>query len=354
MIRDLPGLLEQIDGEGAVATALFPRGGPPPGSQPEAADGGPRGRPRVRRGAGTHRNAEDGRHSPQRVGAGRTPGIDARRVTEPGTIMIPLEPDGSALVDKPPGPLGLAQGFSTTLMQPSFLSRNVLYTSGAVVQRQPVGDDERRVDLAGLDLLQQRLEVALHVRLARLDRQPLVHRRRRTGSCRGSRRRRRGRRRVPPLRQHMIASRSTCARSVASIDRRLHLVEHRVDAAGRVGLAADRVDAAVRAAALGHLHAACRRRRPCSKSIVSALPCSRAIASRSGTRSMAITRPAPSIQALLMANCADRAAAPDGHRVAGLDLGVLRGHVAGREDVGEEQHLLVGQAVAILIGPTSA
>ncbi len=37
--------------------------------------------------------------------------------------------------------------------------------------------------------------------------------------------------------------------------------------------------------------------------MVSALPLSCAIASRSGTLSMAITRPAPSIQALWMANC---------------------------------------------------
>jgi hypothetical protein len=38
------------------------------------------------------------------------------------------------------------------------------------------------------------------------------------------------------------------------------------------------------------------------KSIVSALPCFRAISSRSGTRSMAMTRPALNIQALWMAN----------------------------------------------------
>jgi len=39
------------------------------------------------------------------------------------------------------------------------------------------------------------------------------------------------------------------------------------------------------------------------------------------------------------------AAAPDGDRVAGLDAAVLRRHVAGGEDVGQEQHLLVGQAI---------
>ena len=34
---------------------------------------------------------------------------------------------------------------------------------------------------------------------------------------------------------------------------------------------------------------------------------------------------------------ADRAAAPDGDGVAGLDVAVLGGHVAGGEDVGEEE-----------------
>ena len=48
---------------------------------------------------------------------------------------------------------------------------------------------------------------------------------------------------------------------------------------------------------------------------------------------------------------ADRPAAPDRDRVARLDLAVLRGHVAGREDVGEEQHLLVGQRVGHLERP---
>ena len=40
----------------------------------------------------------------------------------------------------------------------------------------------------------------------------------------------------------------------------------------------------------------------------------------------------------------DRAAAPDGDDVAGQDVAVLGRHVAGGEDVGQEDDLLVGQA----------
>ena len=47
----------------------------------------------------------------------------------------------------------------------------------------------------------------------------------------------------------------------------------------------------------------------------------------------------------------DRAAAPDRDDVAGLDAAVLGRHVAGREDVGQEQDLLVAQAVRDLDRP---
>ena len=63
---------------------------------------------------------------------------------------------------------------------------------------------------------------------------------------------------------------------------------------------------------------------------------------------MAITRSAPSSQALLDGELPDRPAAPDRDGVARLDVAVLGRHVAGREDVGEEQDLLVGQSVGDL------
>ena len=48
---------------------------------------------------------------------------------------------------------------------------------------------------------------------------------------------------------------------------------------------------------------------------------------------MAITRSAPSMIGGLNGELADRAAAPDGDGVAGLDAAVFRRHVARREDV---------------------
>src|SRR3954453_10118434 len=46
---------------------------------------------------------------------------------------------------------------------------------GRLVEPQPVGDDEARVDLALLNPLQQRAHVALRVTLPALDRQRAVH-----------------------------------------------------------------------------------------------------------------------------------------------------------------------------------
>ena len=43
---------------------------------------------------------------------------------------------------------------------------------------------------------------------------------------------------------------------------------------------------------------------------------------------------------------ADRAAAEHDHRVAGADLGQLRAHVAGGQDVGQEERLLVGDVAS--------
>ena len=238
-------------------------------------------------------------------------------------------------------------------MHLSFLSRKVLYISGAFSSGHLVRDHERRVDLAGLDLLQQRPGVALHVGLAHLEGQALVHRARRTGACPGSRRRRRGPTRVPPLRQHMIASRSTCARSVAS-----------PTAAFALSITAST------------LPPACASAPTASMQLSGPLPLVISIKRVVDVLLLEVDRLGLALPGHLEAlghgvdgdhppgaehpgaadrELGDRAAAPDGDRVARLDLGVLRGHVAGGEDVGQEDDLLIGQVVGDhLTGPTSA
>ena len=58
---------------------------------------------------------------------------------------------------------------------------------------------------------------------------------------------------------------------------------------------------------------------------------------------MATTRPAPSIHALLIANWPTGPHPQTATVSPGLDVAVLRRHVAGREDVRQEQHLFVRQ-----------
>lgn len=60
---------------------------------------------------------------------------------------------------------------------------------------------------------------------------------------------------------------------------------------------------------------------------------------------MPMTRPAPSIKALLIANCPTGPQPPHGHGIAGLYVAVLRRHVPRGENIGKEENLLVGQAI---------
>ena len=128
--------------------------------------------------------------------------------------------------------------------------------------------------------------------------------------------------------------------------RRLHLVEDRVGRAVAGGLAADRVDAAVGAALVGARHqlvidiglreidrlgaAGFRHRQPLGH-----------LVDRDHAAGAQHQRRADG-------ELADRSAAPDRDGVARLDLRILGRHVAGREDVREEQRLLVGDAVGDL------
>ena len=109
-------------------------------------------------------------------------------------------------------------------------------------------------------------------------------------------------------------------------------------------LQADGVDAGVGAAAAGHLH---QRVVDVGLFVVDRLGAarSRAMRSRSGKRSMAMTRSAPSRNALLMANW------PTGPQpqTATVSPGLMSQFSAAMypvgKDVGEEQHLFVRQPV---------
>ena len=201
-------------------------------------------------------------------------------------------------------------------------------------------DDERRIDLAALDALEQRTHVALHVRLAALDRDRLVDD--------GAERQLVDEAAVHAGNGHraaLAARLDRLAQHAGPIGRQAHRLLRAIvgaDEAMHVRFHADGVDAGVRSAAAGHLLAAPPRRRSI-RSRAFRRRSTRALRRRSGKRSMAITRSAPSSIALCDREQADRPAAPHRDRVARLDVAVLRGHVAGRQNVGEEQHLLVGQ-----------
>jgi hypothetical protein len=116
--------------------------------------------------------------------------------------------------------------------------------------------------------------------------------------------------------------------------RRLRLVEHRVGADSRIGLGADRVDAAVGAAAFGHLH------QPVVDVFLVEVDDLDAAAIFLGEgdalRHLLDQDHPPRAEhpRALHRELSHQAAAPDHHRVALLDLGDVRGEVAGREDVG--------------------
>ncbi len=122
---------------------------------------------------------------------------------------------------------------------------------------------------------------------------------------------------------------------------RLDPVDHRIEAAAGIGLGADRIDAGVSATALGQrldllvdivlleiqgLRAGGLRQR---QALGHGVDREHALGAK---KEGAADR-----------HLADRAAAPDRDRVAWLDVAELGAHVAGREDVRQEQNLLVAQ-----------
>src|SRR4051812_20313654 len=215
----------------------------------------------------------------------------------------------------------------------------------AVFERAGVRDHERWIDLALLDAAQQVVGPAVDVRLSHAERQALVHRDAErnvvddaavdawngqgAGRAAG----------VDHLAQHM--------RPVGLEHHRLlGAVHHRVDRVRGVRLEPDRVDAFLRALAAGQLFeplehaflvevdrlgAGGARHAEAVRIAVDGDHLPRALHERAADRELA-----------------HRSGAPDRHRVGRLDLALRRRLPAGRENIAEEQHLLVGQAVGNL------
>ena len=124
---------------------------------------------------------------------------------------------------------------------------------------------------------------------------------------------------------------------------RLHLVEDRVRGAVAGGFAADRVDAAVGAAIVGPRHQFVV---DVDLREIDGLGAARLGHGQALGHFVDRDHPASAHhQRGANGELANRPAAPDRDGIAILDLRVLGGHVAGREDVGKEERLLVRDAV---------
>ena len=230
-------------------------------------------------------------------------------------------------------------------MQPSFLSRKVLIELGALFERRRVGDDERGIDLALLDTLQQLRQIVLDRRLGHPEGQAAIDRRTHRDLVEEAAID------ADDRDDAEVAAAMDClaqhVRPVGAHEGRdLDPVPTGVEARGRLGLGADRVDARIGAAALRQLHDAvvnillheidrlgagfARERKALGHGIDGE--------NASGAEQEgAADRELP-----------DRAAAPDRDRLAAFQVAEIRRHVAGREDVGQEKDLLVAQAVGNL------
>ncbi len=234
-------------------------------------------------------------------------------------------------------PSGLEDDFDAAVL----LVIEHLVEVGAFFEARRVGDDEGRVDVAVLDMRQQLRQVALDRRLRHAHGQSAVD----------------GRSERDLVEESAIDAddrdRAEIARAVdcltqdmrpvgAHEGRDLYPVDHRVEAGIGERLGTDGIDAGVCAAALGQFLDAvvdilveeidgdgaggARQFQPLRNRVDRDDPLG-------AEQERAADRHLP-----------DRAAAPDGDRVALLDVAEIRRHVAGRENVGEEQHLLVAQA----------
>src|SRR5215211_3583637 len=210
-----------------------------------------------------------------------------------------------------------------------------------LLDRNRVGDDEGRVDLALADAAQEIVGPAVHVGLAHAPGEALVHR----GAERdlvdepaidARNRERAGRAAdIDHLAQHM--------RPVAlGHHRLLDAIVHGIDVARYVGLHADAIDALLRALAMGEL----------LQALDDALLVEVDGDGAAGARHVEALGDAVDRDHLLRSeqhgradrHLPDGSGAPDRDRVLGIDVALDRGLPAGREDVAEKQDLLVGKA----------
>src|SRR5215831_5963423 len=185
--------------------------------------------------------------------------------------------------------------------------------------------------------------IARHVRLPRLDAEPLGHGRAEWQLVEEAQVHAGNR-----YRAALLAAHDRFAEGVrpvgGEIGRDFHLVEHGIDAAPPVRLRAHRVDAAIRPAS--------RREREEPLVDVAILEVDRLRAAARLGHAEALGHPIhrdhasrPQHPRALDAELAHGTTSPDGYGVARFDVRVLRGLVARGKDVGEEENLLVTQLV---------
>src|SRR5690606_28434856 len=230
----------------------------------------------------------------------------------------------------------------------NYLDATVMLVAEGLVHLRPlleadaVGDDEARVDLAFLDALEQVVGPAVDVGLAHAEGQALVHRRAERNlvdqpAIHAGNGNDPGRAAdIDHLAQHVRAVR-------LQHQRLLGAVVHGVDGARRMCLHAHRVDAFFRALAPGQLGQAFEH------AFLVEIDGDGAAGAGHGQPLGHVVDahhlPGAHHHRAADGELAHRPRAPDRHRVGGLDVTLRRGLPAGRQDVAEEQHLLVGHAI---------
>src|SRR5579862_6229032 len=212
---------------------------------------------------------------------------------------------------------------------------------GRIIERDAVGDHVAGVDLALLDPLQQRLHVFVHVGLAHFHGDSFAKR-----SAEGN-----------LVEQAAVNAGNGKRAAFANGENRLaqhhgpvgfhhqgglHLVVHTLQLIG-VGFEADGVDAGVRTDTAGQVFHG-REHADIVFGVVDGDGSERAGHLQAfGNAVDGDDARGAKHEGTGDGELADRAASPDSNDIAFLNLRILRGHVAGGKDVGEEEHFFVGE-----------